>query len=102
MTKTATVHAQQMWEYLSLNRKTEEYLVAELNELGKAGWELVGATFNKDLKGVAATFSWTAILKRPLVHAPVTAPPPEAEASVTEPSRSLVTDGEPEVFDVRQ
>ena len=102
MTKTATVHAQQMWEYHSVTRKTEEYLVAELNELGKAGWELVNATFNKDVKGVAATFSWTAILKRPLVVAPVTAPPPEAEPSVTEPSRPLVTDSELEIFDVRQ
>jgi hypothetical protein len=102
MTKTATVHAQQMWEYHSVTRKTEEFLVAELNELGKAGWELVGATFNKDIKGVAASFSWTAILKRPLVHAPVIAPPPEVEPSVTEPSRSDVTGGDAEIFDVRQ
>ena len=41
MTKTATVHAQQRWEYMSISRKTETYLAGELNTLGQDGWELV-------------------------------------------------------------
>ncbi|MBN2021287.1 MAG: hypothetical protein JW809_00700 [Pirellulales bacterium] len=101
MTKVATVHSQQMWEYLALNRKTEEFLINELNELGKQGWELVGASFNKDLKGVAASFSWTAILKRPLVAvAPAaSAPAGHPAAAPHEPpsSASAIED----IFDVR-
>lgn len=100
MTKMATVHAQQMWEYLSINRKTDEFLITDLNELGKQGWELVSASFNKDLKGVAATFSWTAILKRPLVPhpAPTGATPEQTPAP---PEAPRVFDNEPEIFDVR-
>jgi len=62
MTKTATVHAQQRWEYLELTRKTAAYLVKELNDIGQQGWELVTVTHAKDRKG---ELGWTAILKRP-------------------------------------
>ena len=101
MSKMATVHAQQMWEYMSINRKTDEYLVADLNELGKVGWELVNATFNKDVKGVAATFSWTAILKRPLVPQPGAASPSVVESSTQPDETPRVFDNDPEVFNVR-
>lgn len=89
MTKTVTVHAQQMWEYRIVNRQTEATLLAELNEAGKAGWELVTASYNKDLKGITA---WTAILKRPLAqphaetHAPAAEAIPQSETKVENPA----------------
>jgi hypothetical protein len=64
VTKTATIHAQQKWEYLELTRKTETYLCDELNDLGKQGWELVTTSHGKDRKG---EWAWTAFLKRPYV-----------------------------------
>ena len=64
MTKMATVHAQQQWEYLELSRKTVHYLVGELNDIGQEGWELVTLMQTKDRKGETV---WTAILKRPFV-----------------------------------
>jgi hypothetical protein len=68
MAKTVTVQAQQMWEYTSITRKTPDYLVAELNEAGRLGWELVGASYHKETKtSVSELFCWTAILKRPLI-----------------------------------
>lgn len=74
MTKTVTVRAQQMWEYRIVNRQMETALLAELNDAGREGWELVTATYNKDLKGISA---WNAILKRPLAqpgdHSPASA-----------------------------
>ena len=66
MTKTATVQAQQRWEYMELTRKTEAYLVNELNELGAVGWELVSSSFHPDTRaGAGRTPVWTAFLKRP-------------------------------------
>jgi hypothetical protein len=62
MTKTVTVLAQQRWEYLALTRKTEGYLLSEINLLGREGWELVSVLYYKDLKGVMC---WTGFLKRP-------------------------------------
>jgi hypothetical protein len=63
-----TVHAQQMWEYMSISRKTADYLVAELNEAGRLGWELINATYHKEAKtSISEMFCWTAILKRPLI-----------------------------------
>jgi hypothetical protein len=64
MTKLATVHAQQMWEYHCTSRTTETYLVHELNTLGGAGWELISTTQHKNVKGALV---WTAFLKRPYV-----------------------------------
>ena len=104
MPKTATVHAQQMWEYLSVTHKTDAYLINELNELGKEGWELVNATYNKDVKGVAASFSWTAILKRPLVSGAATAPRPKGSPAAREPDpppSTLDSDPESAIFDMR-
>jgi hypothetical protein len=68
MTKTATVHAQQRWEYRELTRKTEGYLLNELNELGQAGWELVSITKHREIKpGSGEASFWTAFIKRPHV-----------------------------------
>ncbi len=81
MTKTATVHAIQKWEYQFLTKKTEAYLVKELNDLGQIGWELVSACQGKERGGDLA---WTAFLKRPYVPHP--ARPVEEKAA--EPSTS--------------
>ena len=62
MTKTTTVHAQQKWEFMEMSRRTETYLMEELNEVGQQGWELVSVTHAKDRKG---DFNWFAFLKRP-------------------------------------
>jgi hypothetical protein len=62
MSKTATVHAQQKWEYMELTRKTETYLLTELNDVGQQGWELVSVLHGADRKG---EMSWTGFLKRP-------------------------------------
>ncbi len=64
MTKTATVHAQQMWEYKELTRRTAEYMIRELNDSGQQGWELVSLVQGKDRKNEIA---WIAFLKRPYV-----------------------------------
>jgi hypothetical protein len=73
MTRTATIHAQQKWEYHELTKWAERAFVNELNVLGKEGWELVSALHYTDVKGAVC---WTGILKRPCVGAPA---PPEAQ-----------------------
>jgi len=64
MTKTATIQAQQRWDYCLETRKTESSLLNTINGLGQQGWELVNVLYYKDIKGV---MSWTAFLKRPSV-----------------------------------
>ena len=64
MTKTATVHAQQKWEYCEVTRKTEGFLLDDLNQAGQHGWELVAIAHGKNRTGDDA---WTAFLKRPFV-----------------------------------
>ncbi|NLS92296.1 MAG: hypothetical protein GXX96_08970 [Planctomycetaceae bacterium] len=68
MTKTATIHAQQRWEYMSISRKTDSYLAGELNILGQEGWELVTINY---ARGKKEEMFWTAFLKRPAVGAVV-------------------------------
>jgi hypothetical protein len=60
--KTVVVHAQQRWEYLIVNRRSDVTLAEELNALGQRGWELVTALNYRDVKG---NIAWTAFLKRP-------------------------------------
>ena len=62
MSRVATVHAQQRWEYTFECRRTEASIVVTLNELGQQGWELVNVVYYKDLKGI---MGWGAYLKRP-------------------------------------
>ncbi len=63
MTEQTVPLRRQSWEYRSCSKQSEAYLVQELNEAGKEGWDLAAASFAKDLKG---NWAWTAILKRPL------------------------------------
>lgn len=64
MTQTATIHAQQRWEYMEVTAKSEGYLIQDLNEAGQQGWELISMIHGKDRKGDVA---WTAFLKRPYI-----------------------------------
>ena len=64
MTKTATVHAQQKWEYMEVTRNTERFLLNDLNDAGQHGWELVTIDHGKTRSGEEA---WTAFLKRPYI-----------------------------------
>lgn len=86
MAKSAIVHAQQRWEYVSLNRRTESYLAAELNKLGESGWELVSVIRGKDATG--ETF-WSGFLKRPAAQRSGQAATQEEVArSQSEPSQA--------------
>ena len=106
MTKMATVHAQQMWEYMSITRKTEDFLVNELNEAGKLGWELVNASHHKDLKSVGGTYCWTAVLKRSLI--PQLQPKPSELGSVvvagtpSPPSLEPASEEDGSIFDIHR
>jgi hypothetical protein len=62
MSKTATIRAQQRWEYMSISRKTDTYLAGELNNLGQEGWEMVTINY---ARGKKEEMFWTAFLKRP-------------------------------------
>ena len=60
----ATVHAQQKWEYMEVTRKTERFLLNDLNDAGQHGWELVSTAHGKDRSGEDR---WTGFLKRPYI-----------------------------------
>jgi|YNPBryantNP2012_1023418.scaffolds.fasta_scaffold51229_1 hypothetical protein len=62
MTKTAVIQAQQRWEYVFIQRRSELALQDELNAMGHQGWELVHVEYYKDAKGI---MGWIAFLKRP-------------------------------------
>ena len=65
MATSETTETQQKWQYRELIRKTEEFLVNDLNQLGKVGWELVSVSYQKDAtSGMGASSSWVAFLKR--------------------------------------
>ena len=79
MIEQTVIFRRQPWEYRSCTKQSDAYLLQELNEAGKEGWELVSASFSKDLKG---NWAWTAILKRPLeATAPATAAASTAAAA---------------------
>jgi hypothetical protein len=81
MIEQTVTFRRQPWEYRSCTKQSETYLLQELNEAGKEGWELATASFSKDLKG---NWAWTAILKRPLeATARATAAAPTAKSSAT-------------------
>ncbi|HLA84786.1 MAG TPA: hypothetical protein VJL29_08330 [Thermoguttaceae bacterium] len=87
MAKMVIVQSQQMWEHMCITRKTADYLIAELNEVGKLGWELVSATYHKEVKtSLGEAFCWTAILKRPLILPSHAAPGESGEATVHDAS----------------
>lgn len=87
MSKTATVHAQQRWEYRELTRKTQAYLINELNELGQVGWELVSVTKHREARaGSGEAWFWTAFVRRPqAAHAPTAAGREKAAAPAAAP-----------------
>lgn len=64
MTKTVTIQAQQKWEYCIESGRTENSLLAKLNDLGQQGWEVIEILYYKDIK---SAMTWTAFLKRPSI-----------------------------------
>jgi hypothetical protein len=109
MSKTATVHAQQKWEYMEITRKTEGYLINELNQLGGVGWELVSVLYHRDVKSaMGSADAWTAFLKRPQ-GAQAREAPTEDKAAVAEPqpppaeeSGAETPDDTTEIFDFQE
>jgi hypothetical protein len=69
MSDAAPAAAVSQWEYIELTRKTESYLLNDLNDLGRAGWELVTVLYHRDIK-MGESWSWTAFLKRPTTGQP--------------------------------
>ena len=80
---------------MELTRKTQAYLINELNELGQIGWELVSITKHKEARaGSGEAWFWTAFVRRPLAaHAPSAparekaAAPAPAPAPINQPAR---------------
>lgn len=83
MTKTATIQAQQRWEYMCISRKTETYLAGELNKLGQEGWEMVTINY---ARGKKEEMFWTAFLKRPAVGNVVPGAPQQATPARHDPT----------------
>jgi len=90
MSRTATVQAQQRWEYMEITRQTEGYLVNDLNELGDVGWDVISVTYHKAAKsGLGESMCWTAFLKRPhAAHQPTATAAPSRETKASETAES--------------
>lgn len=105
MSATESSQVQQKWEYLELSRKTEGYLIKELNGLGQDGWELVSVSFQKDTtSGMGASSSWIAFLKRPCSGELKTLPTSEKSVDVAAPASQttsrLDSDETPDIFNI--
>ncbi len=96
MVKTATVHAQQKWEYFCLTRKTEAYLVKELNPLGQEGWELVSVVYGRNVKNEPA---WIAFLRRPYTGQGAPAAAQAGAAAAGQPENPAARFGKIDVSD---
>jgi hypothetical protein len=77
---SAPVSAPRTWEYMEISRKTETYLVGDLNDLGKEGWELVTVLFRRDIK-MGESYYWTAFVKRLCTDRPPSKPVGEQAAA---------------------
>jgi hypothetical protein len=66
------------WEYMELTRKTEAFLLNDMNQLGEEGWELVTVLQRREAK-MGESYSWTAIMKRPRIG---DRPPPKVLQSL--------------------
>jgi hypothetical protein len=73
---------------MELTRKTQAYLINELNELGQNGWELVSVNKHKEARaGSGEAWFWTAFVRRPQVgHAPAAATHEKAAAEAPAPA----------------
>ena len=66
MSASEVTESGKKWQYMEITRKTEGFLINDLNDLGKEGWELVTVMFHKLAGGgMASTDAWMAFLKRP-------------------------------------
>ena len=89
---------QSKWEYMEITRKTEAFLVGDMNQLGAEGWELVSVVKHRDGKGISEFWSWTAFLKRPSTGHYV---PKSLETLNARKELSVTAAGEAEIFDVQ-
>ncbi len=64
MTQQPPSVAPEKWQYMTLTRRTESFLIKDLNDAGKEGWELVSITYHREVKGQGETMCWTAFVKR--------------------------------------
>jgi len=90
------------WEYMEITRKTESYLVNELNELGQEGWEMISVIFHKSSKsGLGSSEVWTGFLKRPYTGQ-ISVGKPAAKIDVAMPSASTSgTLDDDDIFDIK-
>ena len=101
MGKAVIVQAPQKWEHLALTRRSDTYLLEEVNREGQNGWELVSVLYYSDPKGIMA---WTAFLKRPAVqqssNSAASRENKESYAGTTAPSDPPNTPTQPKGFDL--
>jgi hypothetical protein len=76
----------QKWEFRFITKQTESYLLTELNEVGRAGWDVVSINYAKDLKGI---WNWTAFIKRPLSDEAAVTTPDVSDAAAPASSTAL-------------
>ncbi len=69
------------WQYMTLTRRTESFLIKDLNDAGKEGWELVSITYHREVKGQGETMCWTAFMKRPCTAAMLAQAEADADAN---------------------
>ena len=82
-----------------MTRRSENYLMEEMNKEGQNGWELVNVLYYSDPKGVMA---WTAFLKRPAGHHVPATSKDQKESSpkpATQPEKTKPAD-HPSSFDL--
>jgi hypothetical protein len=98
MTTGETAPAPRNWEYMTMSRKSENYLLNDLNQVGQERWELVTILFHKDAKGAMA---WTAFLKRPMIEgAPVAASEKRVAAAASQAAEEEELTEELQGFDL--
>jgi len=84
------------WEYVSVTRNSDAYLIRDINDLGQDGWELINVYYYKNMKGAMV---WTAFMKR---EAGIGPPPPSAttdHAVAPEPAKAQPAQTEPGSLD---
>jgi len=100
MSTTESDPTRKQWEYMQIARKTEEYLVNDLNKLGQDGWEMIAVSRQKQTKsGIGASEAWVAFLKRPYTGEVKARAAMEKAKDIAAPPDDQSTDADVDVFD---